>query len=166
MIMKKLMIVLFVGFVAISATAQQKFGYLNTQEMIVQMPEYAEAQKKHEAFQMEQQRKYETMVTNYQTKEAQFQNGQLTMTETEKQMIYNELQTLAQQIQQYEQTVPQLIQNHQGELIGAIVEKVQNAAKEVGAESGFIYIFDTNVLVYQGGGEDVTSLVKKKLGLL
>jgi len=166
MMMKKLVIVLLLGIGALSASAQQKFGYLNTQELIVQMPEYAEAQKKHEVFQAEQQQKYQSMVTSYQTKETEFQGGQATMTETEKQMLYTELQTLAQQIQQYEQTVPQLIQNHQGELIGAIVEKVQNAAKEIGAENGFIYIFDSNVLLYPGGGEDVTALVKKKLGLL
>jgi outer membrane protein len=164
--MNRLVIVLLLGFGVMSASAQQRFGYLNTQELIVQMPEYAEAQKKHEAFQMEQQQKYQAMVTSYQTKEAEIESGQVTMTETEKQMLYTELQTLGQQIQQYEQTVPQLIQNHQGELIGAIVEKVQNAAKEVGAENGFIYIFDTNVLLYPGGGEDVTVMVKKKLGLL
>jgi len=166
MMMKRLVIVLLMGFGVMSASAQQRFGYLNTQEIIVQMPEYAEAQKKHEAFQMEQQQKYQAMVTSYQTKETEFQSGQAAMTETEKQMLYTELQTLAQQIQQYEQTVPQLIQNHQGELIGAIVEKVQNAAKEVGSENGFVYIFDSNVLLYPGGGEDVTTLVKKKLGLL
>ena len=166
MMMKRLVIVLLMGLGTMSATAQQKFGYLNTQELIVQMPEYAEAQKKHEAFQQEQQQKYQNMVASYQAKETEFQDGQTTMTETEKQMLYTELQTLAQQIQQYEQTVPQLIQNHQSELIGAIVEKVQNAAKEVGAEHGFIYIFDSNVLLYPGGCEDVTTLVKKKLGLL
>ena len=164
--MKRIVILLVLGFGVISATAQQRFGYLNTQELIVQMPDYAEAQKKHEGFQLEQQKKYETMVADYQTKETAFQNGQMTMTETEKSMLYAELQGLAQQIQQYEQTVPQLIQQHQSELIGKIVEKVQIAAQEVGSENGFIYIFDSNVLLYPGGGEDVTSLVKKKLGLL
>ena len=164
--MKRIAILLVLGFGVMTASAQQRFGYLNTQELIVQMPDYAEAQKKHESFQLEQQKKYETMVADYQTKETTFQNGQMTMTETEKSMLYAELQGLAQQIQQYEQTVPQLIQQHQSELIGKIVEKVQVAAKEVGSENGFIYIFDSNVLLYPGGGEDVTSLVKKKLGLL
>ena len=106
------------------------------------------------------------MVTSYQTKEAAFQAGQATMTETEKQMLYTELQTLGQQIQQFEQTAPTLIQNQQQELLGKILEKVQNAAQAVGSENGFIYIFDTSVLLYNGGGEDVTPLVKKKLGIL
>lgn len=163
--MKKIVVLLVFGFSVLSTVAQQKFGYMNTQELIVQMPDYAEAQKKHEAFQLEQQQKYQKLVSEYQTKEASFGSTQATMTETEKNMIYSDLQALAQQIQQLEQSIPQVIQNHQSELIGKIVEKVQNAAKEVGAENGFLYIFDTNVLLYPDGGEDVTSLVKKKLGL-
>jgi outer membrane protein len=73
---------------------------------------------------------------------------------------------LGGQIQEFEQALPQIIQGHQNELIGAIVVKVQNAAKAVGEEKGFIYIFDTSVLLYDGGGEDVSTFVKNKLGVL
>jgi outer membrane protein len=163
--MKNSLAIVVLTLISTIAFSQAKFGYLNTQELIVQMPEYAEAQKKHEEFQKVQQQKYQNLVAQYQTKESEFANNQTTMTETEKNMVYTELQGLAQSIQQLEQTLPQLIQNHQGELIGQIVERVQNAAKEVGSENGFTYIFDTNVLLYPDGGEDVTGLVKKKLGL-
>jgi outer membrane protein len=164
--MKKIIVLALFAMMFTAGNAQQKFGYLNTQELIIQMPEYAEAQKKHEKFQSEQQQKYQSMIASYQAKEAEYTNGAATLTQTEKTMLETELQTLGGQIQEFEQALPQIIQGHQNELIGAIVVKVQNAAKAVGEEKGFIYIFDTSVLLYDGGGENVSSYVKNKLGIL
>ena len=164
--MKKIIVLALFGMMFTAVNAQQKFGYLNTQELITQMPDYAEAQKKHEKFQMEQQQKYQGMVASYQAKEAEYTNGAATLTQTEKSMLEIELQTLGGQIQELEQTLPQIIQGHQNELIGQIVVKVQDAAKAVGEEKGYIYIFDSSVLLYQGGGEDVSTYVKSKLGVL
>jgi len=153
-------------FLAVDAQQPQRFGYLNTQELITQMPEYAEAQKKHERFQAEQQQKYQGMVASYQTKAAEYTNGAAVLTQTELSMLEAEIQQLQARIGEYEQTLPQIIQNHQNELIGAIVVKVQEAAKAVGEEKGFLYIFDSSVLLYQGGGEDISTYVKNKLGIL
>lgn len=165
--MKKIIALALFGMMFTIVNAQtQKFGYLNTQELITQMPDYAEAQRKHEKFQSEQQQKYQGMVASYQAKEAEYTNGAATLTQTEKSMLEIELQTLGGQIQELEQTLPQIIQNHQNELIGLIVERVQVAAKQVGEEKGFIYIFDSSVLLYSGGGEDVSTYVKDKLGVL
>jgi outer membrane protein len=164
--MKKIIVLALFGMMFTVVSAQQKFGYLNTQELIVQMPEYAEAQKKHEKFQNEQQQKYQGMIASYQAKEAEYTNGAATLTQTEKSMLEIELQTLGGQIQEFEQSLPQIIQGHQNELIGKIVVKVQNAAKAVGEEKGYLYIFDTSILLYEGGGEDVSVYVKNKLGVL
>ena len=47
-----------------------------------------------------------------------------------------------------------------------MIERVRKAIEEVGKEQGFTYIFDisTGVTVYNGG-EDVTDMVKTKLGM-
>jgi len=47
-----------------------------------------------------------------------------------------------------------------------MIERVQDAINDVGAENGFTYIFDTSTgaTVYTGG-EDVGSLVRAKLGM-
>lgn len=164
--MKKIIVLALFGMMFTAVNAQQKFGYLNTQELITQMPDYAVAQQKHEKFQSEQQQKYQGMIATYQAKEAEYTNGAATLTQTEKSMMEIELQTLGGQIQELEQTLPQIIQGHQNELIGQIVVKVQDAAKAVGVEKGYIYIFDTSVLLYDGGGEDVSTYVKSKLGVL
>lgn len=164
--MKKIIVLALFGMMFTVVNAQQKFGYLNTQELITQMPDYAEAQKKHEKFQNEQQQKYQGMIATYQAKEAEYTNGAATLTQTEKSMLEVELQTLGGQIQEFEQALPQIIQGHQNELIGQIVIKVQEAAKAVGEEKGYVYIFDTSILLYDGGGEDVSTYVKNKLGVL
>lgn len=165
--MKKIIVLALFSILLVSVNAQtQRFGYLNTQELITQMPDYAEAQKKHEKFQSEQQQKYQGLIATYQTKEAEYTNGLATLTQTEKSMLEIELQSLGGQIQEYEQALPQIIQNHQNELLGQIIVKIQDAAKAVGEEKGFIYIFDSSILLYQGGGEDVSTYVKNKLGVL
>ena len=107
--MKKIIVLALFGMMFTVVNAQQKFGYLNTQELITQMPDYAEAQKKHEKFQNEQQQKYQGMIATYQAKEAEYTNGAATLTQTEKSMLEVELQTLGGQIQEFEQVLPQII---------------------------------------------------------
>ena len=48
------------------------------------------------------------------------------------------------------------------------MDKLQNAIKAVGAEGGYTFIYDMSmgVVLYAGNGaEDVTPLVKAKLGI-
>ena len=47
-----------------------------------------------------------------------------------------------------------------------IQQKIQDAIKAVGAEQGYTYIIDPQVLLFQGSNAiDATQLVKTKLGL-
>ena len=55
----------------------------------------------------------------------------------------------------------------QEELYKPILAKAEVAIKAVSKEKGFAYVFDTaqQALVYFDGGEDITPLVKTKLGI-
>jgi outer membrane protein len=47
-----------------------------------------------------------------------------------------------------------------------IMDKLQNAIKAVGAEGGFVFIYDSTSMLYNGNGvQDVSPLVKAKLGI-
>jgi hypothetical protein len=47
-----------------------------------------------------------------------------------------------------------------------IQQKLMEAITAVGSENNFTYIFDANAAYYKGvGNEDVTPLVKAKLGI-
>ena len=52
------------------------------------------------------------------------------------------------------------------QLLAPMIERVRKAIQDVGAEQGFTYIFDTSTgVTLYNGGEDVTELVKTKLGM-
>ena len=57
------------------------------------------------------------------------------------------------------------MEEKQLELAKPFQDKIQNAINAVAKEHQYTYIFDTQILLYYDGGDDVTPLVKKKLGL-
>ena len=60
------------------------------------------------------------------------------------------------------------IQKQQETLLAPITDKIQKAIQAVGAENGFTFIYDLSIpaILYSGNGaEDVTPLVKTKLGI-
>ena len=77
-----------------------------------------------------------------------------------------ELQESYQKIQNFQQTAGQELQRTQESLMAPIMEKLQNAIKAVGAEGGFVFIYDSTSMLYNGNGvQDVSPLVKAKLGI-
>ncbi len=61
------------------------------------------------------------------------------------------------------------MQRKQAEVMQPIIEKAQNAIKEVAKANGFTYVYDiaSGVLLYfSDDSEDILPLVKQKLGIL
>ena len=79
-----------------------------------------------------------------------------------------ELQENQQKIQNFQQMASQDLQKQQETLLAPISDKLQKAIQAVGAEGSFTYIYDLAipVVVYHGtGSQDITPLVKAKLGI-
>lgn len=71
-----------------------------------------------------------------------------------------------QRILTFRQTAMQDLQKKHQELITPITQKVLQAVQQVGANNGFIYIFEADgVLAHGEQSVDVTPLVKKQLGI-
>ncbi|MGB0166358.1 MAG: OmpH family outer membrane protein [Luteibaculum sp.] len=165
--MKHLIITLVavIGF-AFNGNAQAKLGHVNTQELLVKLPEYKAAQTKAETFGNELKASLDNMTMEYQKKLGDLQKKEPTMTNTEKETAIADLQQLEQRIQNFQVSAQERMQKQENELLAPIIDKVSSAIKKVGEENGFTYIFDmsTGATVYQNG-TDVTPLVKKELGL-
>ncbi len=69
-------------------------------------------------------------------------------------------------MQEFGTTVQNELAQLEQELLMPMVERVQAAIDAVGAENGFLYIFDTSsgATVF-AGGEDVAGMVRAKLGM-
>lgn len=146
----------------------QKFGTVDSQAILPQMPEYAEAETKIS----EASKKYEAEFTKLREEQdkkmAEFQTvyEDATVPQSIKERRIQEMQELDQKVQQFAQTAQQDLQRQQAQLIQPIQEKLITAIRAVGQEQGFTLIFPIEATIYQGTDViDVTPLVKSKLGL-
>lgn len=164
--MKKLILMLLVF--APLATFAQKFGHLNTQEIIQAMPEFTKARTEIEALTKQYEADLKSMQDELQKKAQAYEKEQANLPENIKQRREQELQEMYQKIQQSYQDNRQALDKAQGEKLQAINVKVFDAIKAVGQAGGYVYIMDV-----QGGvpyisttlSTDVTAQVKAKLGL-
>lgn len=152
----------------LSIFAQDKLGHINSQEIIGLMPERAKIETTIDTLQTQWEKELMKMREEYSSKIKEYQDKQATMPESIKQARISELTEMEQRIGTFQQTAYTDLQKKQQELIAPIIEKVKKAIDQVGAENGYTYIFDlgTQVILYQSPkANDITPLVKKKLGL-
>ena len=143
----------------------QKYGHVNTQEIFTAMPGADSIQTKLKAFETELTEIYTGMVTEFQTKKEKFDQEAGTMSSTVRQYREKELMDLQQRIMDFQEGVQSDMQEKQLELMQPFQDKILKAIEEVAKENGYAYIFDTQVLLYSEGGDDVSALIKKKLGI-
>jgi len=77
-----------------------------------------------------------------------------------------EIQGLDQGLQEFSTTVQAELARLEESLLSPMIERVREAIEAVGSEHGFTYIFDSSMgATLYNGGEDVTDLVRTKLGM-
>ena len=153
--------------VGVQAQAQNKFGHINSDQLLTLMPETAAAQTELQKFNAELEGQLKEMYDEYQKKVTEFQNGGELMTDPVRQTKLNNIQDLEARINEFQQTATQSLQEKEVELLTPVIEKAQNAIDKVGKVNGFTYVFDTSkgVVLFAAEGQDITDLVKKELGL-
>jgi len=170
-ITKLFILVLVMAATAFSADAQ-KFGYLNSAEILSGMTEVKQADSSMEALQKQLQKKGQQMVQSYQTKlqalQQKEQAGELSPKQIEDEAT--KLRGEEEKIGKFQQDMEKQILEKRNTLLQPIFDKVNAAIKDVAKENGYNYIFDRNAqqgstILYADETQDVTTLVKTKLGL-
>jgi outer membrane protein len=163
--MKKLTLVLVACVVCMTTTFAQKYGHVNSSEIMKAMPGIDSVEIKLMDFHKNMQLIYENMMNEFQTKKDKFDKEAGTMTSSVRKLREDELIGLQNRIQEFSMNAPDDVEEEQQRLLTPFQEKVQNAINEVAKENKYSYLFDVHILLYYDGGDDVTSLVKKKLGI-
>jgi outer membrane protein len=161
--MKKITLVLVACIFCITPAFAQKYGHVNSTEVMRAMPGVDSLQIKMADFQKNLEILYENMVSEYQTKKDKYDKEAGTMTSSVRKLREDELVTMQNRIQEFSMNVQDDIEEEQARLLAPFQEKIQNAINEVAKDNRYNYIFDTQILLYYDGGDDVTPLVKKKL---
>lgn len=160
--MKKLLV--FILMMIPVATFAQKFGTVNTQTIVQNMPEIAKINGELQAQQKTYENELKGMQDELQRQADAYDKAKSTMSATQREQKENELQQLYQKFQQAQQDDAQALQKLQQEKMQPVQTKVQNAITNVGKAGGYTFIFEENVPMYSGAAvEDVTAKVQAEI---
>ena len=163
--MKKITFLALLSFLTLSSIAQNKFGHINAQEILLLMPETKKAERELDAFSKSLEAQLGSLNAELEQSFQKYQANEATYTDLVKQDKEAEINGLQQRIQTFQQNAQQSYQNKEQELLTPINKKLQTAIKDVATEGNYTYIFADGVLHYKDDKNDVSALVKKKLGL-
>lgn len=153
---------------SLMAQTSFKFGTVNSAEVIAAMPERAAAEQQLQDLSKKYEDEFVKVQEEFQNKYKELQALGDTVPETIKMRRLQEVQESQQRIESFRTMAQEDIAKKQEELFIPIQQKLMDAIKAVGEEGKYTYIFDLTypVVLYQGAGsEDITPLVKAKLGI-
>ena len=166
--MKKLIICAICAICGLTTANAQKFGHVNSQDVIQAMPEFTKARADIEALTKQYEADLKSMQDELQKKAEAYDKEQATLPANIKQRRETELQEMYQKIQQSYQDNQQALAKEQNEKMQVIQGKVLEAIKAVGQAGNYVYIMDNaSGIPYISTtlSTDVTAEVKAKLGL-
>lgn len=164
--MKKLL-TLVAGILLTTAIYAQKFGYINSQELLSGLAEIKAADTELEVLQTELLAKGQVMVKDFEEgyKAYMEEANKGLLSKVQMQKKEEELTKKQQMIQGYEQEIQQQLGIKREELYKPILDKVTNIITSYGKENGYTMIFDTSggLLLYAVDGENLMDAIKGKL---
>lgn len=154
---------------AMPAQAQNlKLGHVNITKVLEVMPGYQAAEKKLQEFAKQLQQTLATMEQEYSTKVQTYYEQEKDMLPSIKEVKQKEITDLEARIVKLQSSSEEQLAQKQVELLKPLEEQVMTAIKGVATDKGFSYIFDASTgsnLLYYPPADDVTDLVKAKLGI-
>ncbi|NNE54989.1 MAG: OmpH family outer membrane protein [Flavobacteriales bacterium] len=165
--------ILFTSFLLLALTwtaTAQKFGYVDTQYILLHVPGYYDAQVELNGYAADWQEEIEDKYGSIQRLEEAFAAEKILLTEEMKKKRESEIQNLRQQALQMQKQkfgVEGELFNKREELIKPIQDEIYEAIKEVASSRGYMVIFDKanqNNMLYTNPKYDVSDQVIKKMG--
>ena len=150
-----------------TTTQAQKFGHINSSDLLQAMPEVKKADSALQLYQKSLEDLNESMTKEYSTKLNDYQTNGATMNDAVRQVKEQELGDLEQRIQKFQAEAQDKFAGKKDELYTPILKKAEDAIKGVAKENGYAYVFDTSVgaVIFAQDSDNIMDLVKKKLGL-
>ena len=166
--MKKTIIIALMALLPFGAFAQ-KFGHVNTADIIPLMSEYKAAQTELQTLQKQYEEELKYMDTEYGKKLEDYDKNRETLPENIRTRREQELMESQQKMSQYYQDCQVNLEQKSQELMSGIETKLQKAIQAVGEEGAYVCIFNIagGVVPFVSSTltTDVTEAVKAKLGI-
>jgi outer membrane protein len=163
--MKKLFVVAAMSLSMFGASAQNKIGYISTDELIGVMPEAEKADAELKDYQASLAQQGQDMMKELNDKDSLFVRDSAKLSPSMKEIKKNELVSLYQRVQNWNQQAQEMYQAEAQKKIAPLRTKALDAIKSVAKKNGYSYILDVNSVIVGPPGDDVLALVKKELGI-
>jgi outer membrane protein len=166
-IFKVFAVVLLVSLTAVSSAQELKFGHINVQKFISEMPEKQNADQALQSEAQKLQSQLKVMSQELDQKYSNYMAQRDSMSQLIRSTREKEIQDYDQRIKNFNKLAQQSLSQKEQELLEPVISKVENAIEQVGDEQGFIYIFDVSsqVILYNSDQSvNCEELVKAKLG--
>ncbi|HOY32317.1 MAG TPA: OmpH family outer membrane protein [Bacteroidales bacterium] len=167
-IAKILFVILLVGFTTVSfAQKKQKFGHIDSNELLKLMPGRDSAMAKITEYAKTLENQLKGMQNELETKYQTYLANESNMTDLIKQTNQKELQDIQARIEAFQESAQTELEKKQNELLKPIIDSAKAAIEKVGKDNQYTYIFDAGigVLLYSDPTEDILPMVKAELGL-
>jgi outer membrane protein len=166
--MTSIIILLIMILPTISFSQKLKYGYVNAEKILSEMPEIELANKELEGY-TKQINDYITVKNEeYKRKLADFQKSESSLSDLIKQDKQNELTKLGNDIIQFQQNAQAEINKKKQDLYKLAIDKLKIAIAGVAKDNAYRFIIDNSngQLLYCEEEDNADNLVRKKLGLI
>ncbi len=163
----KLLTVSLFSFILISGLNAQKFGHINSQQLLLDSPAVKAADTTLEAYQKTLMSQGEILVADFEAEYNKYMTdvNANTLSPVQRQSREGVLSEKQQGIQKYEQEMQQKMGMKREELYKPIIDKINVAIEAVGKDGNYTMIFDsaTGALLHAVDSENILDQVKMKL---
>lgn len=156
---------------ALPAQAQQKIGYVDTETILEELPEYASVQQKLETLEEQWRSEIEAQRETVQELRDEYQASELLYTEEERKQKRSAIQQAQRKVEQLRERYfgPEgRLYTRQKKLMRPIQKRVLAAAEEVATEEGYDYVFDKSekvLFLYAREEHNLNDQVLRALGI-
>ncbi len=134
--------VIFIFALTAASTAQVAVGYMDTQEVLSQLPERERVQKELESFIQEKQKELSQRATEYQDAVAGYQEKQGSMSQQQIETREQELTEMQISLDEYNQSVRQQIEQKRQSLLEPIFTRIDEAIAFVAEDEGLDFVLN------------------------
>jgi len=149
----------------VNANAQQKIGYTNSQVLFSEMSETKAAQSQLKDYSEQLNKQYDAKEKALQQKLESIRKEAVNLTPNQIKVKEEELQKEAMELENTRRGFETDIVKKEQELMRPLTEKFAKAIESVAKENGYSFIIDSSALLHGMDANDVTSLIKTKLGM-
>lgn len=162
--MKFLQLALLVLVSTATFAQKTKIGHVDYDKVVSLLAVKDSVSEKLQSTAAELQSIFEAEQKRYDRDVKDYLNKRDSLSPRMKQALEEQFTKRQQELAQTQQRYQQILNQEQNKLAEPLLDKVNEAVNKIALENGFTYILDKNSVIY-AGGEDITELLIKALGL-